>query len=174
MANADIADIVQLKLVPYGNTQSNGNGTYTCQHGTGECESDVLELCAMYKLGGDDISVISSGETSMAAWPFVLCMEEADGDPTQGEDCFSKTLGDSKVTWSSVEACAKDDVAQMQAAAATATPEHDYVPWCLVNGEVLEHTELLTKKICDSYTGTAPKSCKRLSEPSTDVCWNKK
>lgn len=67
-----MVDIIALKLVGYGNTVQNKDGSFTCQHGAGECETDAQELCVQYKLSGD-IDSISSGDTSMEAWPFILC-----------------------------------------------------------------------------------------------------
>jgi len=86
----DLAAIIDLKLVAYGNTQE-ADGAFSCQHGAGECESDALELCAQYKLSGD-LGSIETGSTSMQAWPFILCMEEAEGDPSRGHACFDATL----------------------------------------------------------------------------------
>jgi hypothetical protein len=82
-----MATIIDLKLVAYGNTKQNADGSFTCQHGV-SAKSDALELCVQYKLSGD-ISSIQTGETSMAAWPFILCMEEEDGNFAKGESCFS-------------------------------------------------------------------------------------
>ena len=50
------------------------------------------------------------------------------------------------------------------------------VPWVLVNGELLENTNMLTKAVCDAYTGTPPASCALPSEEiaisKTDRCSN--
>jgi hypothetical protein len=46
------------------------------------------------------------------------------------------------------------------------------VPWCLVDGVVLENTNLLQKAICDAYTGTPPASCKASAEQETGRCKN--
>ena len=90
----------------YGNTKKNADGTFTCQHGTGECESDVLELCTQYKLSGD-ISSIETGDTSMAAWPFILCMENAEGNPAMGQKCYTSTMNTTALPWSTIDACSK-------------------------------------------------------------------
>jgi hypothetical protein len=68
----DMVDIIALKLVEYGNTVQNKDGSFTCQHGAGECETDAQELCVQYKLSGN-LDSISTGDTSMDAWPFILC-----------------------------------------------------------------------------------------------------
>jgi hypothetical protein len=67
-----MVDIIALKLVGYGNTAQNKDGSFTCQHGAGECETDAQELCVQYKLSGN-LDSISTGDTSIDAWPFILC-----------------------------------------------------------------------------------------------------
>lgn len=173
MARPDIVDIISLKLVAYGNTVQNSDGSYTCQHGEGECTSDALELCTQYLLSGN-VNSIESGDTSLQAWPFILCMEEAEGNPDAGEGCFDSTMSSTNVTWSEVQGCYNDYYDTVMTAAAKATPAHDFVPWVYVDGEVIEHNDLLQKYICDAYTGTKPESCKNLLKDGTSVCFNKK
>jgi len=158
-----MAAIMALKLVAYGNTAQNSDGSYTCQHGAGECVSDAYDLCVQYKLGG--IRSIETGSSSLAAWPFILCLEEAEGDPNQAESCFKSTMGDASFTWSDIEACAntKASYSLVMGAAAKATGDHDYVPWVMVDNMLLDNTNLLQKAICDAYTGTPPESCKSLT-----------
>ena len=110
--------------VAYGNTKKNSDGTYTCQHGIGECESDVIELCTQYKLSGD-ISSIESGNTSITAWPFILCMEQAEGNPLMAESCYASTMNTTALPYSVIETCTKEEADVVQAAAEKATPKHD-------------------------------------------------
>lgn len=109
--------------VGYGNTKMNADGTFTCQHGAGECETDVLELCTQYKLSGD-ISSIATGDTSLAAWPFILCMENAEGNPSMGEHCYTTTMNTTALPWSTIQECSKLEEKTVQTAAAKATPTH--------------------------------------------------
>lgn len=44
--------------------------------------------------------------------------------------------------------------------AATDPTGHTYVPWVLVDGKLLDNTNLLLKTICAAYTGPKPSSCK--------------
>lgn len=37
--------------------------------------------------------------------------------------------------------------------------QHDYVPWVLVDGVLLENTNSLLSAICKAYTGPPPASC---------------
>lgn len=156
-----MVDIISLKLVAYGNTKKSSNGVFSCQHGAGECTTDSYELCTQYKLAGD-ISAIETGSTSLAAWPFILCMEEAEGQPSAGRACYENNMNTTALSWSEVETCASKEYDLVQNAAMSATPAHDYVPWSLVNGELLENTNLLKKTICDAYTGIKPLTCRKI------------
>jgi hypothetical protein len=159
LAKEDMAAIIDLKLVAYGNAKENADGSFDCQHGAGECESDAQELCTQYLLAGSNTNTMWS--KSMEAWPFILCMEEADGNPAKGESCYNDSMGNSTVSWSQVSACVENDFSTVTGAAKAATPTHDYVPWVLVNGDLLDNQSLLQKAVCDAYTGTPPASCKR-------------
>lgn len=159
-------DIISLKLVAYGNTQKNSDGSFTCQHGTGECLSDALELCTQYKLSGN-LDSIKTGDTSLAAWPFILCMEQADGQPSSGKSCYESTMNTTALPWSTIEKCEATEFSAVTNAAMETTPDHDYVPWVLVDGTVLQNTDLLEQAICKAYTGTPPASCKTFKADRT-------
>jgi hypothetical protein len=157
-----MAEIIALKLVAYGNTKKNADGTFTCQHGTGECHSDALELCVQYKLSGN-IESIETGDTSMAAWPFILCMEEEDGNFSKGESCYESTMNTTALSWNTVQTCFDEEYDLVMNAGMKATdPDHTYVPWVKVDNELLEYSSFLQKAVCDAYTGPAPESCKHL------------
>jgi hypothetical protein len=55
----------------------------------------------------------------------------------------------------------------------SATPtNHQYVPWVLVNGVVVENTNDLLQTICNAYTGTPPASCKSRLADEPARCYN--
>lgn len=169
-----MAEIIALKLVAYGNTKQNADGSFTCQHGVGECKSDALELCVQYKLSGD-INSIETGDTSMAAWPFILCMEEEDGDFSKGEACFNSSMNSTALSWSTVDSCFNDEYDLVMNAGMKATdPDHSYVPWVTVDNTLLEHSGLLQKAVCDAYTGPPPTSCQRFETEAAAVSEVKK
>lgn len=90
-------------------------------------------------------------------------MEQAEGDPLQAESCYSTSMKGSSLTFDTVSACAQNEASDVQAAAAKATPDHDFVPWCLVNGVALQHPDqMLTRSVCNAYTGPKPSACKLL------------
>lgn len=115
----------------------------------------------MYKLAGN-ISAITTGESSYKAWPFIQCMETYEGNPAMAETCFTTKMASSGLSWSTVTACSAQEGSKVQNEAATATPKHDYVPWVLVDGAVLDNSDLVKAAVCKAYTGPAPTSCKRL------------
>lgn len=94
--------------MPYGNTHADGNGEFQCQHGVGECMSDVIMQCALYKLG-NNINAIGDGSQSMAAWPFIRSLVvDKKGHPVYAEDSFKETLGKtSELQWAAVIDCYK-------------------------------------------------------------------
>lgn len=172
LALADIVAITDLKMVPYGNTKKNSDGTFTCQHGTDECISDAYELCAEYLLSGN-VSSISTGDTSLQAWPFLQCMELNEGNPSKAQGCFTSTLAKTtSLTWNDITTCYNKEYATVQGEGAKATPSHDYVPWVLVDGTLLSNTNLLLPTICKDYTGPPPASCKKYLAEVPSVCHN--
>lgn len=152
-----MVDIIDLTLVPYGNTKKEGD-VYTCQHGQGECDSDLYEACAEYKLAG---SLDTMWSASITAWPFILCMEIAEGNPLKAESCYTSSMGNSTVAWSEISACYNTEAAAVMGACAskTDTYDHTYVPWVTVDNTLLEQNALLQHAICQAYTGTPPASC---------------
>jgi len=173
-----MVDIIDLKLVGYGNTaytsSCNDEGcleNWTCQHGEGECETDVLDLCSQYLLANENIDEMYA--TSIDAWPFILCMEEAEGDPAQGQTCYQESMLNANVTdipWSAITNCAATQRIDMMTTGMKNTPEHQYVPHVEVSGEVLDNNNLLQKAVCDAYTGTPPESCRSLqTEPEEKI-----
>ncbi|RYY85873.1 hypothetical protein EON63_06760 [archaeon] len=89
-------------------------------------------------------------------------METYEGNPSYASSCFSNTMANSGLAWSTVTDCSAKEASAVQNQGALATPQHDYVPWVLVEGTLLSNTNLLLQSICKAYTGPAPASCKRL------------
>jgi hypothetical protein len=51
-------------------------------------------------------------------------MEEADGNPSQGQSCYEKTMNATALPWSTVASCVEDEYDLVQTAAMDATPKH--------------------------------------------------
>ena len=81
-------------------------------------------------------------------------------------------MGNSTVTFDAVNKCSINDFDKVQTAAmkATAPTDHQYVPWVLVDGELLDNDDLLLKSICDAYDGPTPPSCKRFVGANPSRC----
>jgi hypothetical protein len=126
----------------------------------------------MYKLAGNTSAIIT-GESSLAAWPFIQCMEFNEGASSAASSCYASTMATSGVPYSTITACAANEASDVQKAGKEATPTHDYVPWVLVDGKLLSNTNLLLPTICKAYTGPAPASCSRNLNEAPSVCFNK-
>ena len=117
---------------------------FTCQHGPDECRSDLIGLCVLDLLGG-----INKPEAVKSAFPFFICMEKASGASTSAPGCFASSLADSvSFTYDDdvLAGCADDDDKSIavQTLGAAATPaEHQYVPWVVVEGNVIDNPDPL-------------------------------
>jgi hypothetical protein len=119
-----------------------------------------------------DINSINSGNTANAAWPFILCMEEAEGNPAAAESCYQSSMADSGLEWDVVATCYKDEYNTVQTAAMNATPSHDYVPWVIVDKRVLQYPDVsLLSSIHKAYTRTPPASCSTMKH--VQESWSK-
>ena len=156
----EMADIIDLKLVPFGNTHVDASNVYHCQHGVGECMSDVIMQCALYKLT-DNIADIKSGVNSLVAWPFIHCLVvDNKGHPVSAENCFKETMAKStSLLWTSVIDCYQHNTSLVQATAMAATPPHEYTAWIIVKGNHVADGNALMSVVCNAYTGNKPAVC---------------
>lgn len=142
----------------------NEDGSFTCLHGEDESTSNVYQLCTLYKLT-NNINAISTGENSHTAFPFIQCMGYQQGYPDAAEDCFKSNLGNSGLSWETVVECSIKEANVVQTMAKNTTPNHEYVPWLIVDGQVLQNESFLTRAICKAYTGPTLTSCKNFFVP---------
>lgn len=156
---------MDITLLPYGNAISENavsalSGEHddkkiTCQHGSIECKGNTWDACA-----------IRHYPAFVDHWPFILCMEEHFATQLMKvESCAGKA----KLDYDLLKSCADgqegvDALYDM----GTATGEHTYVPWVIVNGKVLENQDQFLRVVCDQYddaTSTAaevvlPEGCR--------------
>ncbi|KAJ4971705.1 hypothetical protein NE237_004804 [Protea cynaroides] len=152
----ELITIVDLKLVPYGNAEIQGNDTIVCQHGPDECLLNTVEACAI------DV------------WPdvnkhfnFIYCVEQLvkEGKYKKWQSCFKKTRVDPKPI---VECYNTKHGKEIELYYANITgslqPPHEYVPWVTVNDQPLYLDYANFKSyVCKAYNGTSlPKACKSL------------
>lgn len=159
---------MDLTMYPYGNAResgpdSSGQYKFSCQHGSGECEGNLIEACGIKYHSGD-----------MNDWfPFIYCVEKTAGDegtsPSAAAPACAKQLG--WTDYDDILACSKgkEGNALMHTIAQNTdnlSPSHTYVPWPVMNGKPLTEAQLdmsLTKLICKAYTGSdKPAACGKL------------
>ncbi|XP_016576004.2 gamma-interferon-responsive lysosomal thiol protein isoform X2 [Capsicum annuum] len=144
-----LIDIVDLKLVPWGNTKLLENNTFTCQHGKDECFLDVVEACA-----------INAWPDLNGHFPFIYCVESLvyHRNYTQWETCFEKLNLKKKPVTECVGSERGKELELHYAAETNALqPPHKYVPWVVVDGQPLyEDYEDFISYICKAYKGTTP------------------
>ncbi|CAM8967599.1 unnamed protein product [Rhodiola kirilowii] len=156
-ADDELIEIVDLKLVPYGNAKISSNGTIICQHGNWECVLNTIETCA--------IDVLPSLKEH---FPFIYCVETLvyQHQYTEWTQCFDKLGVDPKPIMECYNNGRGTEL-ELQYAAETGSlqPPHKYVPWVTVNGEPLyDDYENFVAYICKAYKGsTAPNTCSSLS-----------
>ncbi|KAL6503275.1 hypothetical protein OROHE_023904 [Orobanche hederae] len=140
----DLINIVDLRLVPWGNTRIQANGTWICQHGADECLLDVTEACA--------INAWPSVETH---FKFIYCVEQLHLMNTHSEwrSCFGSTHLDSNP----LDNCYNNGLGyQLEKEYAVETgnlnPRHRFVPWVVVNNLPLqEDFQNFISYICEAY-----------------------
>ncbi|MCL7044596.1 hypothetical protein MKW94_008377 [Papaver nudicaule] len=166
-----LIQIVDLRLIPYGNAIILKNGTVVCQHGSKQCGLNTVEACAINSMPRNEYfefiycveNLIFRRKTS----EWVSCLEKT---PKQGDfiyDCYVNGLGQNL---------------KLQYATETDAlwPPRDYVPWVTVNEVPLRMDfENFMKYICKAYKGSpVPKACQELpmdiiptkAKPNTKVC----
>ena len=141
-------DVIDLQVVPYGNARRRINSTtIECQHGVGECDANVYELCAIYMNPNPNDYL-----------PFLDCLakvlpmgrHDEPLNPQLFQNCASGLLW-----WSGIQACHGNPatVQKVLQAAAVATPsDHQYVPWITIEGIHLDEEQLDFKtEICKAF-----------------------
>ncbi|XP_019227466.1 PREDICTED: gamma-interferon-inducible lysosomal thiol reductase [Nicotiana attenuata] len=150
----DLASIVTLRLVPWGNTQIAPNTSWICQHGPAECLLNTVEACA--------IKVWSNLETH---FKFINCVERMHLENRQSswQSCFSAT----GLSQTPIKNCYNNGLGyRLEKAYADETaslnPNHRFVPWVLVNNQPLqEDYQNFIAYICRAYRGrNIPQACK--------------
>ncbi|KNB44767.1 hypothetical protein JH06_1680 [Blastocystis sp. subtype 4] len=105
---------------------------FSCQHGEKECYGNYVELCAQKHFADN-------------WWNFIICEEKTTDFTDDG-----------------VKKCADEvEGPLLHLDAADRTPEdHEYVPWVVVDGVVMDvEKEKFKKTVCDAYKGEKPDAC---------------
>ncbi|XP_071717708.1 gamma-interferon-responsive lysosomal thiol protein-like [Rutidosis leptorrhynchoides] len=151
----NLISIVDLNLVPWGNTQLAPNNALICQHGPDECSIDIVEACA--------IDVLSQ---QALRYKLIQCMENLNLEGRHGEwrSCMSSLNIYPKPIIDCYQTRKGFDL-EMKFADETnhLNPPHRFVPWVLVNNTPLqEDYQNFVAYICKAYTGqNKPKVCEQ-------------
>jgi interferon gamma-inducible protein 30 len=162
------SDVIDLQLVPFGNAKLQDDGTVECQHGAGECDANIYELCA-----------IAANPDPADYLPFIGCLIET--LPMGHQDnpfdpmIFEKCAETSDLWFSRIKLCHDDEkvAAKLVKQAAANTPaDHKYVPWIEIEGEhfdVGNRTLDFKTEVCSAFVangGSSP-ACNNILEEET-------
>ncbi|KAJ4704358.1 gamma-interferon-inducible lysosomal thiol reductase-like [Melia azedarach] len=147
--------IVNLRMIPWGNSMIKPDGTFACQHGPDECLLNTIEACT-----------ISIYPDVVQHFSFIHCVEGLTLEKRQAEwiNCFEYTrLGKVPIDCYSngngklLEQKYATETAQLQ-------PPHRFVPWVIVNNQPLQEDFMnIITYVCKAYKGSqVPEACRSL------------
>ena len=156
-------DMADITFVPYGNASetgpdSNGDYSYTCQHGPTECQYNLIESCGLNLI-----------ENPMDQFNFINCIENNDDSrsSTDYDSVLDKCANQADVAsqTAAITSCYKGSMGNgYEHAMATKTnalnPAHTYVPY--VTGKNGVHSDTIQDAVqrslflyvCFEYTGS--------------------
>ncbi|CAM8983301.1 unnamed protein product [Rhodiola kirilowii] len=150
----DIAQIVDLRLVPWGNASLKNKFEITCQHGPDECRLNTIEAC-----------VIKTWPDFRRHYGMIHCIERLVF--TQKENKLQSCFG-SINEWQTLHKCYNSGLGtQLDLKYADETthlnPPLQFVPWVVVNGRALkdDYGNFLAY-ICKVYSGPKPDGCRSI------------
>ncbi|KZV40171.1 gamma-interferon-inducible lysosomal thiol reductase-like [Dorcoceras hygrometricum] len=153
----DLISIVNLRLVPWGNTLIAPNNSWICQHGPDECQLDVVEACAINKWPAVEthfkfIHCVERLHLMNRHANWQSCFGSTGLDPKPLENCYNSGLGYKLEKWYA------DETAGLN-------PRHRFVPWVVVNNQPLqEDFEKFVDYTCKAYRGNKrPEACRSRS-----------
>ena len=122
-------NLAQIEFIPYGNANEKYNTQtkkweFTCQHGEPECYGNLIETCAIQKMGRiNSYSAILCLESNIEEYDF-------DFDKTL-EFCFKED----QTTLNEIKTCVSSDMGNLyEHQMAQKTESHFWVPWVVVDG----------------------------------------
>ncbi|KAJ0027593.1 hypothetical protein Pint_34934 [Pistacia integerrima] len=189
----DLIDIVNLKLVPWGNAETTDpNNTIVCQHGEDECYFNTIHACAIEALP-DTVRQASSLQYfkkyvtqpihSLAApapttkhFRFIHCLmkKTSEGPIHDKEEMWRSCCQGLKEVEQDIQNCFDSGHGrELELKYRNETPPHDYVPWLTVNDK---HVELTKAVKFQSFANHCHQSRPKATEnaiSSTPVCYAK-
>ncbi|GKB03968.1 gamma interferon responsive lysosomal thiol reductase family protein, partial [Tanacetum coccineum] len=148
----NLVSIVDLKMVPWGNTQIASNHSWICQHGPDECSIDIVQACAIDSLPKRDglsfkfIECIEKLNLEGRHGEWRSCIDSLNINPTPIMDCYYSRKGSNvstllfqagKPQWLKPEL---SRLLELRFADETnhLNPPHRFVPWVLVDNHALQ------------------------------------
>ena len=144
----DMMAITDLELVPYGNAHviTRDPPTFQCQHGDKECYGNWVELCGQKHF-------------PEKSWEFILCEETSTDFSDEG---IKKCATEAGINADEILECAKGpEGPKLHLEAADKTPDHEWVPWMVIDGKLMGEHDTVLQMVCDAYQGEKPASCKQ-------------
>lgn len=138
--------VMNLEVIPFGNAEMTSKTSVECQHGVGECDANVYELCAI-QLHPDPVKYL----------PFLTCLSRklhpGFDNSTIPECPFRSCAKEAHMSWPSIQDCHSQEYYSVLQKASDRTPDHQYVPWIILEGEHIERTEDfdLIVTLCEAY-----------------------
>eukprot|EP00977_Amphora_coffeiformis_P002074 scaffold394_cov166-Amphora_coffeaeformis.AAC.6 len=158
---------MDVTVIPFGNAHvDEETKTVKCQHGGGECDANTYELCA--------IEMVKHPEDYL---PFLVCNAQSlpAGFHTGpfSPDLFKKCALASGIFWGALLACHDTESLawQVNLKASQATPQHEYVPYIMLNGTLMADGADFQTEVCRLYKeqgGCHPK-CPDNDKTTTEI-----
>ncbi|EIE23002.1 GILT-domain-containing protein, partial [Coccomyxa subellipsoidea C-169] len=146
--SSGLKDLIELDYVGWGNAK-NTSGEVECQHGPRECDLNIALNCAQQ---------LSKSQEDF--FDFLYCLEREAFSST-GTEVLQTCSNSGRLSEKALRECSTGKLgAELERAAAAATPLHQYVPWILVDDVPLgADCGNLATYICAAYTGKKPEAC---------------
>ena len=147
--------VINLQIVPFGNSKILlDEQRVVCQHGDAECDANSWEQCAVNDY--DPSTYLR----------FIGCLETSlpmgrHNEPFP-DDFFYDCADLAFLDFPSLKECHDDPLHRwnLQQQFAKKTPDHDHVPWVVINGRYMDEEKYdLLEEVCKEYTaqgGTHP------------------
>lgn len=153
--NYGVLDLANITFIPFGNAkeeydEETKQWKFTCQHQENECYGNMIETCIINIQG------------QIPSYTTLLCIEENMGTYWNDFDITLAHCISSEELIKEIMDCVHSDLGnKYQHEMAQRTPEHDYVPWIIFNGE---HNKEIEDKILNNMLqflcSLQPEKCK--------------
>ncbi|KAL6998446.1 hypothetical protein U1Q18_008573 [Sarracenia purpurea var. burkii] len=154
-----LLSIINLRLIPWGNSLLKDNKTWVCQHGPDECLLNTVEACAIRVW--PDLGAHFS-------FKFIKCVEllHLKNKHNEWRSCFGAEGFNSKPLLNCYNSGLGFQLERSYAdETASLNPPHRFVPWVIVDNLPLEDDyQNFVAYVCKAYKGLSiPKACRSVS-----------